>query len=95
MARIELAPAVLDDFERILEHLEAHGSPGGTARIEAILGAIDLLAQSPLIGRPTRGGLRELVIGSGAGGYIALYRHVTALDEVVVLAIRSQRESAG
>jgi plasmid stabilization system protein ParE len=95
MARIELAPAVFDDFERILEHLDHHGSAAGPARIEAILAAIDLLALSPLIGRSLRGGLRELVIGTGARGYVALYRYGAAVDEVTVLAIRAQREAAG
>lgn len=84
---------MLDDFERIIEHLDRHGSAGGPSRIEAILGALDVLAHSPLVGRSCRGGLRELVIGSGARGYVALYRHVAAMDEVVVLAIRAQRES--
>lgn len=95
MARIELAPGVFDDFERILEHLDRHGSAGGPSRVEAILAAIDLLGHSPLVGRPVRGGLRELVIGTGARGYVALYRYAAVLDEVTVLAIRAQRESEG
>jgi hypothetical protein len=37
--------------------------------------------------------LRELAICQGAHGYIALYRHVIALDTVFVLAIRAQREA--
>lgn len=95
MARIALAPGVFDDFERIIAHLDRHGSTGGPSRIDAILGAIDLLAHSPLVGRPVRGGLRELVIGTGARGYVALYRYASNLDEVIVLAIRAQRESEG
>ncbi|MFO0042681.1 MAG: type II toxin-antitoxin system RelE/ParE family toxin [Pseudomonadota bacterium] len=95
MARIELAPGVFDDFERILGHLDRHGSAGGPSRVEAILQAFDLLAHCQLVGRPVRGGLRELVIGTGARGYVALYRHLADLDEVLVLAIRAQRESEG
>lgn len=95
MARIELAPGVFDDFERILGHLDRHGSVGGPSRVEAILLAIDLLAHSPLVGRPVRDGLRELVIGTSARGYVALYRYAANLDEVTVLAIRAQRESKG
>jgi len=67
MARIELAPGVLDDFERILGHLDRHGSAGGPSRVEAILQAIDLLAHSPLVGRPVRGGLRELARAGDPG----------------------------
>jgi hypothetical protein len=35
------------------------------------------------------------VIGTGARGYVALYRYAAAMDEVTVLAIRAQREAAG
>jgi plasmid stabilization system protein ParE len=93
MARIALAPGVFDDFERIIAHLDRHGSTGGPSRIDAILGAIDLLAHSPLVGRAVRGGLRELVIGTGARGYVALYRYAADQGEVTVLAIRAQRET--
>ncbi len=55
--------------------------------------AIEVLTQSPLIGRPVKDGKRELVIGRGSRGYIALYRFVAAIDTVFVLAIRSQREA--
>jgi hypothetical protein len=47
----------------------------------------------PLTGRPVEGGKRELVIGHGARGYVALYRHVPELDTVFLLAIRTQREA--
>jgi hypothetical protein len=35
---------------------------------------------------------RELIIGRGARGYVALYRYVVALDTVFLLAIRGQLE---
>jgi plasmid stabilization system protein ParE len=92
MARIELSPAVLDDFDRILGHLDAHGVADLSADIAGIVAAIQILAHSSDIGRPTRGGLRELLIGRGARGYVALYRHVRQAETVFVLAIRSQRE---
>ena len=37
-------------------------------------------------------GKRELVIATGASGYVALYRFVPELDTVFVLGVRSQRE---
>ena len=52
-----------------------------------------MLERNPLIGRPAREDLRELVIGRRAHGYVALYRYVTELDTVFVLAIRGQKES--
>ncbi len=37
--------------------------------------------------------MRELVIGFGNGGYVALYEHDAARDLVIVLAVRQQREA--
>ena len=93
MSRIELAPEVADDLERILKHVLEHEVPNARSRIESIIAAIDVLERNPLIGRPTRGDMRELVIGRGARGYVALYRYVTELDTVFVLAIRGQKEA--
>lgn len=62
-------------------------------RIEEIIEAIQILAHSPQIGRPVRDGKRELVIGKGARGYVALYRYLAEVDTVFILAVRAQRES--
>lgn len=93
MARIELAPAVLDDIDRFMDHMRQHDAVDLPERVEAILEAIQVLAHSPLIGRPVRGGKRELIIGKGARGYVALYRYLAEIDTVFVLALRAQRES--
>lgn len=93
MARIELAPGILDDFDRILDHLERHDVADLPGRIAELVQAIDILAHSPLIGRPAGSGLRELIIGRGARGFVALYRFVPAIDTVFVLAVRHQREA--
>ncbi|HMQ74154.1 MAG TPA: type II toxin-antitoxin system RelE/ParE family toxin [Rubrivivax sp.] len=93
MPRIELAPQVLDDFDRFFDHQAGHGIEDTPQRFAEIIEAIDVLAHSPLIGRKARGGKRELVIGQAQRGYVALYRYVPDVDTVFVLAIRSQRES--
>ncbi len=93
MSRIELAPEIGDDFDRILNHLAEHETSDAKSHIEDILRAIDVLERNPLIGRPVRADLRELVIGRRARGYVALYRYVTELDTVFVLAIRGQKEA--
>jgi len=93
MARIEAAPGVFDDFDRFFEHLirfEVDDVPG---RLAEILQAVEVLATSPLIGRPVEDGKRELVIGRGSHGYVALYRYVTEADTVFLLAVRNQREA--
>lgn len=93
MTRIELAPEVPADFDRILAHLKQYDSDNGPARIARIINAMDVLTHSPRIGRPCGGGLRELVIGTGASGCVALYQYLEALDVALVLAVRSQREA--
>ncbi|HEY9063947.1 MAG TPA: type II toxin-antitoxin system RelE/ParE family toxin [Burkholderiaceae bacterium] len=93
MARIELAPEVLADFDRFFDHLAQFDVADVPDRIAQIIQAIDVLARSPLIGRPVKGGKRELVIGRGTRGYVALYRYVAEIDTVFVLAMRHQRES--
>jgi toxin ParE1/3/4 len=93
VARIELAPEVFDDFDRFFKHFEEFEIVDGPQRIREILEAIQILANSPLIGRPAGGGKRELIIGRDSRGYVALYRFVSAIDTAFVLAIRNQRES--
>jgi toxin ParE1/3/4 len=92
-SRIELAPEVLGDIERILEYLSEYDVENAEQRIELIIQAINVLESNPLIGRPVENNKRELVIGRRAKGYVALYRYVEAIDIVLVLAIRSQREA--
>lgn len=91
--RIELASEVAEDFERILDHLEQYQAAQLGERIREIISAIDVLARNPCIGRPAAGGRRELLIGRGTHGYVALYRYVAEIDTVFVLAVRSQREA--
>ncbi len=92
MPRVELAPGVLDDFDRIVDHLVDHGAADAPSAVADVMAALRLLADHPDIGRRLRGHLRELVIGEGARGYLALYRHLPALGLLVVLAVRHQRE---
>lgn len=93
MARIELAPEVGDDIDRILDHLAHYEVEGLSTRISEIMQAIAILEQNPLIGRPAENGKRELVIGRRSHGYVALYRYVATVDTVFVLALRSQKEA--
>jgi plasmid stabilization system protein ParE len=92
MSRIELAPEVGDDLDRILDHLADHDVIDAPSRIREIIQAIAVLEQNPLIGRPVHTDKRELVIGRRSHGYVALYRYVMEIDTVFVLALRSQWE---
>lgn len=93
MARIVLAPQIQADFDRIFNFLFEHTPDTADDRVAAIISAIDVLATSPRIGRPTDAGKRELIISTGASGYVALYQYVPELDIAFVLVIRSQREA--
>lgn len=93
MATIRFADEVADDYDRILDHLLRYDVEDGRERILGIRSGIAVLALNPQIGRRLPSGLRELVIGRGTRGYLALYRYSEALDLVTVVAIRSQKES--
>ena len=93
MSRIEAAPEVFDDFDRFLDPIAQFDIGSAPERIAEIVEAVQILANHPLVGRPVRVGMRELVIGRGARGYVALYRYVAQIDTAFLLAVRSQRES--
>lgn len=93
MTRVELAPEVIDDFDRILLHLQQCELADASARIMEIVQALEVLTNNPLIGRRAAGGKRVLVIGRESHVYVALYQYVDKIDAAFVLAVRSQRES--
>lgn len=92
MAEIVFARAAFEDFERVFDFHAPNDPDLARAQIDAIREAISILAHHPLIGRPVKHGLRELVISRGRTGFIALYRFVVRLDQVRILRIRHQRE---
>jgi plasmid stabilization system protein ParE len=93
VSRIEFAPEVAEDFDRILDRLTHHEAESPGQRIGEIIAALEILGQHPLIGRLVANAKRELVIGRRSHGYVALYRYVPEIDTVFVLALRSQREA--
>ena len=93
MARIFFAPEVLEDFDRFFDHVAAADPSDAADRVADIVEAVQVLASSPLIGRPVRDGKGELVVGRAARGYVLLYRFVPVADAVFVLAARNQREA--
>ena len=93
MSRIELAPEVGDDFDRILDDLAQYQVENPAMRIHEIIEALNVLEHNPLIGHPVNNDKSKLVIGRHSHGYVALYRYVAEIDTVFVLAVRSQREA--
>jgi len=93
MAQIELASEVGNDIDRILAHLVKYDVEDPAARIKEIIQAISVLENNPFIGRLIHHDKRELVIGRRSHGYLALYRYITEIDVVFILALRSQKEA--
>lgn len=93
MATVRYAARLAEDLARIAEHLGAHQVSGIGERIDEVIEAMQVLARHPLIGRKAEPGRRELVIGRGSHGYVALYRYDELDDLVEVLALRGQKEA--
>ena len=92
MATLRFAPAALQDLERLASFLGESDPRAAAETIPVILDGLKVLAAYPLIGRPLGVNRRELVIFRGRSGYLAQYSFRLADDEVVVLAVRHQRE---
>ena len=93
MARVVIAEGARADLDRLFEFLAAEDMRVAREAIEVILDALDVLARHPLIGRPIEKDLREMVISRGKTGYVALYDFHEAIDTVLVLVLRHQREA--
>jgi plasmid stabilization system protein ParE len=92
VAEVGYSALGLGHLERAFQFLRDNNPGAAPHAVAAIQSAVDTLAAHPLIGQRIEGELRELVISYGRTGYVALYRHVIARDEVRILAIRHQRE---
>jgi toxin ParE1/3/4 len=92
MAQVEFGEGAEEDLGRIPAHWMVHEPAAADTRIREVIDGCAVLEAHPLIGRPLPDDKRELVIGSRARGYVALYRYVEAVELVVILAVRSQRE---
>jgi plasmid stabilization system protein ParE len=94
MPQVRLSARAQTDITRLHHFLRASDVGAALRAVQAIRSALVPLSQAPGIGRPIddHPGLRELVIGFGASGYLALYRFEPTLDAVTVLAVRHQKE---
>jgi len=92
LATLRFTPAALEDLERLANFLRESDPQASAEVIPVILDALKVVAAYPLVGRPIDVNRRELVIFRGRTGYLAQYSFRLAADEVVILAIRHQRE---
>lgn len=86
-------PQALRDVQRLYRFLAGHNLDAAKRAVKAIRQEIKVLEHQPTIGRPMQDmepEYREWLIDFGDSGYVALYR--LAGDEVLILAVRHQRE---
>lgn len=92
MATLRFTPSALADLERLATFLGEADPAAAAATIPLILDGLKVLSRHPLIGRPIDSRRRELLVFRGRSGYVAQYAFLAAANEVVVLAIKHQRE---
>ncbi|MFT3857810.1 MAG: type II toxin-antitoxin system RelE/ParE family toxin [Aquabacterium sp.] len=93
MSRLIWPPQALRDVQRLYRFLALHNLDAAQRAIKAIRQEVKVLEHQPTIGRPIQDmepEYREWLIDFSDSGYVALYR--LAGDEVVILAVRHQRE---
>jgi plasmid stabilization system protein ParE len=95
LPRLIVTEGALRGLERCRAFLAERNPLAAERAGQVIARHLQALESSPSIGRPldTEPELRELVIGFGEAGYVALYRHEPADDTVYLLAFRHQREA--
>ena len=94
MPRVKFTAGALRDLERLRAFLQDKNPIASQKASLTIVQLIQVIEQHPQIGRPVKemdAKYRELIIGFGHYGYIALYR----LDgvDVIVVSIRHQLEA--
>ncbi|MDE2594205.1 MAG: type II toxin-antitoxin system RelE/ParE family toxin [Burkholderiales bacterium] len=93
MPRLIWSPQALGDVQRLYRFLAVHNLDAAKRAAKAIRQEVKVLAHQPAIGRPMQDmepEYREWLVAFGDSGYVVLYR--LAGDEVVILAVRHQRE---
>lgn len=74
LAAVYFSARALDDIDRLFDFIAEHDPASASRAAQRIVDATRILRDHPLIGRPVRGDIRELVISSGRTRYVALYR---------------------
>ena len=93
MARLKYSNRANTDLIRLYEFLATKDVAAAQTAIKEIRDALTMLVRSPKIGRPVEEGFRECIIDFGSSGYLALYEFDELHDEVVVYAVRHQKEN--
>ena len=92
--RVRFAPSAADDLQRLFDFLAETDLVAAERARDAIASAFGFLQTFPFSCRkatPDSPFLRELIIGFGGYGYVALFE-IEDAHIVTVLAVRHQRE---
>ena len=94
MPRVIITEGAANGLERCRRFLAEKNPQAAAPAGQTIERHIAQLETDPDIGRPLTDlpEMRELVIGFGDTGYVALYRHVLENNTVCLLAFRHQKE---
>ena len=93
MPRVRISTRAHSDLTRLHRFLAEKDAAIASQAIDEIESSLLPLTRIPKMGRPVEDGIRELIIQFGSSVYIALYDFDETLDEVLVLAVRHQKES--
>jgi plasmid stabilization system protein ParE len=95
MPRIIITEGASTGLERCRQFLAAKSPLSAKRAAQAILRQLTLLGTNPHIGRPLDAlpELRELLIGFGDSGYVALYQFDDVTNTLYLLAFRHQKEA--
>lgn len=92
--QVHYTKAAKDDLLRLYEFLVENDLETARRALDALRKSIGLLQDFPFTCRkasPDNPFLREMVIGFGGGGYVALFE-IESENMVTILAVRHQRE---
>jgi plasmid stabilization system protein ParE len=92
MPQVRLSGRARLDLVRLHKFLAERDTAVASRAIDEIQASLIPLTRMPKIGRLADDGLRELIIDFGSSGYLVLYDFDETIDEIVVLAVRHQKE---
>lgn len=93
MTNVKVTPEAQSDIHRLIKN--THDKHVAGRALEAVKSAILTLKDHPLIGKKFNNDpdLSEKIVPFGKTGYTVLYHYDAFIDEVIILAVRHQREA--
>jgi plasmid stabilization system protein ParE len=95
MPQVILSAPAQRDLHRLQRFLKQKNSLAAKKAAETLIQGIRQLEMFPHVGRPVDHlsvDYQELVVPFGDSGYVLLFRHDKETDNVVILAVRHQKE---